>query len=65
VKGGAADALSAKPQRDPDGTLAVHLPLGDTTIAGVASDDIGRVALRVSSSRRRRSAPRSPWSAIT
>ncbi|MGN9907795.1 NmrA/HSCARG family protein [Phytohabitans sp. LJ34] len=37
----------AKPQRDPDGTLAVHLPLGDTAIAGVASDDIGRVALRV------------------
>lgn len=37
----------AKPQRDPDGTLAFHLPLGDTTIAGVASDDIGRLALRV------------------
>jgi uncharacterized protein YbjT (DUF2867 family) len=37
----------AKPQRDPDGTLAVHLPLGDTAIAGVASDDIGQVALRV------------------
>jgi len=37
----------AKPQRDPDGTLAVHLPLGDTPIAGVASDDIGKVALRV------------------
>jgi uncharacterized protein YbjT (DUF2867 family) len=37
----------AKPQRDPDGMLAVHLPLGDTAIAGVASDDIGQVALRV------------------
>jgi uncharacterized protein YbjT (DUF2867 family) len=37
----------AKPQRDPDGTLAVHLPLGETPIAGVASEDIGRVALRV------------------
>jgi uncharacterized protein YbjT (DUF2867 family) len=37
----------AKPQRDPDGTLAVHLPLGDTAIAGVASDDIGQVVLRV------------------
>ncbi|MFI5911817.1 NmrA/HSCARG family protein [Dactylosporangium sp. NPDC051541] len=34
-------------RRDPDGTLALHLPLGDTRIAGVASDDIGRVALRV------------------
>jgi uncharacterized protein YbjT (DUF2867 family) len=37
----------ARPQRDPDGTLAVHLPLGDTPIAGIASDDIGQVALRV------------------
>jgi len=37
----------AKPQRDPDGMLAFHLPLGDTAIAGVASDDIGRLALRV------------------
>jgi uncharacterized protein YbjT (DUF2867 family) len=37
----------AKPQRDPDGTLAVHLPLGDTPVAGVASEDIGRVALHV------------------
>jgi hypothetical protein len=25
----------------------VHLPLGDTAIAGVASDDIGQVAPRV------------------
>ncbi|MGW0194097.1 NmrA/HSCARG family protein [Nonomuraea sp. NPDC003201] len=37
----------ARPQRDPDGTLAVHLPLGDTAIAGVASDDIGKVVLSV------------------
>jgi len=37
----------AKPQRDPDGTLALHLPLGDTAVAGVASEDIGRVARRV------------------
>jgi uncharacterized protein YbjT (DUF2867 family) len=37
----------ARPQRDPDGTLAVHLPLGDTAVAGVASEDIGQVALRV------------------
>jgi uncharacterized protein YbjT (DUF2867 family) len=37
----------AKPQRDPDGTLALHLPLGDTAIAGVASEDIGQVARRV------------------
>jgi uncharacterized protein YbjT (DUF2867 family) len=37
----------AKPQRDPDGTLAFHLPLGDAPIAGVASEDIGRVARRV------------------
>ncbi|MEU6741981.1 NmrA/HSCARG family protein [Streptosporangium sandarakinum] len=36
-----------KPQRDPDGTLALHLPIGDTAIAGVASDDIGRTMLRV------------------
>jgi uncharacterized protein YbjT (DUF2867 family) len=37
----------AKPQRDPDGRLALHLPLGDTPIAGVASEDIGQVARRV------------------
>ncbi|MER7281206.1 NmrA/HSCARG family protein [Dactylosporangium sp. NPDC000244] len=41
------DNLLAQPQRDPDGTLALHLPLGDTPIAGVASEDIGRVARRV------------------
>src|SRR3954447_2220859 len=37
----------AKPRRDPDGTLALHLPLGDTAIAGVASPDIGQVTRRV------------------
>ncbi|MEW9555266.1 NmrA/HSCARG family protein [Nonomuraea sp. NPDC050783] len=37
----------AKPQRDPDGTLALHLPLGDAAVAGVASDDIGQAVLRV------------------
>jgi uncharacterized protein YbjT (DUF2867 family) len=36
-----------KPQRDPDGTLALHLPIGDTAIAGVASDDLGQAVLRV------------------
>jgi uncharacterized protein YbjT (DUF2867 family) len=36
-----------KPQRDPDGTLALHLPIGDTAIAGVSSDDIGRTVLNV------------------
>ncbi|WP_433074600.1 NmrA/HSCARG family protein [Dactylosporangium sp. CA-052675] len=41
------DNLLTPPQRDPDGTLALHLPLGNTPIAGVASDDIGRVARRV------------------
>ena len=36
-----------RPQRDPDGTLALHVPLGDTAVAGISSDDIGRTALRV------------------
>ncbi|NAZ76844.1 NmrA family NAD(P)-binding protein [Kineococcus sp. T13] len=35
------------PQRDEDGTLALHLPVGDAPVAGIASDDIGRVVLRV------------------
>src|SRR5690349_13085804 len=34
-----------KPQRDPDGTIALHLPMGGTPIAGIASEDIGQVAL--------------------
>jgi uncharacterized protein YbjT (DUF2867 family) len=36
-----------KPQRDPDGTLALHLPIGDTAIAGAPSDDIGQAVLQV------------------
>jgi uncharacterized protein YbjT (DUF2867 family) len=36
-----------KPQRDPDGTLALHLPIGDTAIAGASSDDLGQAVLRV------------------
>ncbi|NHC44145.1 NmrA/HSCARG family protein [Motilibacter aurantiacus] len=35
------------PQRDEDGTLALHLPVADAPVAGIASDDIGRVVLRV------------------
>ena len=36
-----------KPQRDPDGTLALHLPIGDTAIAGASSHDLGQAVLRV------------------
>lgn len=36
-----------KPQRDPDGTLALHVPIGDTAIAGASSDDLGQAVLRV------------------
>ena len=36
-----------KPQRDPDGTLALHLPIGDTAIAGASSDDLGQAVLRI------------------
>ena len=35
------------PQRDDDGTLALHLPVGAAPVAGVASDDIGRIVLTV------------------
>ncbi|WP_432570834.1 NmrA/HSCARG family protein [Kineococcus sp. SYSU DK005] len=35
------------PQRDDDGTLALHLPVGDAPVAGIASDDIGRIVLNV------------------
>jgi uncharacterized protein YbjT (DUF2867 family) len=38
---------SMKPQRDPDGTLALHLPIGDTAIAGASSGDLGQAVLRV------------------
>jgi uncharacterized protein YbjT (DUF2867 family) len=33
-----------KPSRDPDGTLALHLPMGSAPLPGIASEDIGRVA---------------------
>ncbi|MFI5709824.1 NmrA/HSCARG family protein [Kribbella sp. NPDC051620] len=36
-----------KPQRDPDGTLALHLPIGGTAVAGASSDDLGQAVLRV------------------
>jgi len=36
-----------EPQRDDDGTLALHLPIGAAPVAGVASDDIGRVVLTI------------------
>ncbi|MEV6306501.1 NmrA/HSCARG family protein [Actinoplanes sp. NPDC051861] len=36
-----------KPQRDPDGTLALHLPIAGTPVAGIASEDIGQVVLSV------------------
>lgn len=38
---------SQKPRRDPDGTLALHLPVGDAAIAGASSDDIGQAVLQV------------------
>ena len=36
-----------KPQRDPDGTLALHLPIGGSAIAGASSDDIGQAVRHV------------------
>ncbi|NHC15027.1 NmrA/HSCARG family protein [Motilibacter deserti] len=36
-----------KPQRDDDGTLALHLPVGTAPVAGIASDDIGRTVLGI------------------
>ena len=36
-----------KPQRDDDGTLALHLPVGDAPIAGVSTDDIGRLVRNI------------------
>jgi uncharacterized protein YbjT (DUF2867 family) len=35
------------PRRDDDGILALHLPVGAAPVAGIASDDIGRVVLDV------------------
>ena len=40
-----ADALA--PSRDADGNLVLTLPMGDAPIAGIASDDIGRVAVSI------------------
>jgi uncharacterized protein YbjT (DUF2867 family) len=36
-----------KPQRDPDGTIGLHLPMNATPIAGIASEDIGQAVLSV------------------
>ena len=36
--------VGAGPKKGPDGTLALTLPIGKAKMAGVASDDIGRVA---------------------
>ncbi len=36
--------FGAGPQRGPDGTLAISLPIGDTAMAGVAAEDIGKTA---------------------
>jgi uncharacterized protein YbjT (DUF2867 family) len=34
-------------QRGPDGTLVLRLPMGDSKLAGIAADDIGRTALGI------------------
>jgi uncharacterized protein YbjT (DUF2867 family) len=36
--------FGAGPKRGPDGTLALTLPIGDAKMAGVAAEDIGKVA---------------------
>jgi len=33
-----------RPVRDPDGTLALHLPMGSAPLPGIAAEDIGRIA---------------------
>ncbi|MFL6122818.1 NmrA family NAD(P)-binding protein [Actinophytocola sp.] len=33
-----------KPVRDPDGVLALHLPMGSAPLPGIAAEDIGRTA---------------------
>ncbi|MFI5845274.1 NmrA/HSCARG family protein [Catenuloplanes sp. NPDC051500] len=38
---------AAGPVRGEDGRLALHLPIGDTPMAGITSDDIGRAVLDV------------------
>jgi len=40
-----ADALA--PARDADGNLVLTIPMGDSPLAGIASEDIGRVALSI------------------
>jgi uncharacterized protein YbjT (DUF2867 family) len=36
-----------RPVRDEDGTLALHLPMGEATLPGIAADDIGRTAYAI------------------
>lgn len=36
-----------RPARAEDGTLAVHLPMGDRKLPGIAADDIGRTAYAI------------------
>jgi uncharacterized protein YbjT (DUF2867 family) len=36
-----------RPTRDPDGQLAIHLPMGEATLPGIAVADIGRTAYAI------------------
>ncbi len=36
-----------RPTRDEDGTLALHLPMGDGRLPGIAAEDIGRTAYAI------------------
>jgi uncharacterized protein YbjT (DUF2867 family) len=36
-----------RPTRGEDGTLALHLPMGDRTLPGIAAEDIGRTAFGI------------------
>jgi hypothetical protein len=36
-----------RPTRGEDGTLAIHLPMGDRKLPGIASEDIGRTAFGI------------------
>jgi len=40
-------SFGAGPKKGPDGVLALTLPMGDKKLPGIASEDIGRCALRV------------------
>jgi len=40
-------ATALAPTRDAEGVLALTMPMGDSPIAGIAADDIGRVALSI------------------